>query len=105
MNADTKLRENFKNLVAVIKTKLSLKQDKLIAGDNVDIINNTISATDTIVDISGKADKTYVDNKVKTDVPTGAKFTDTIVNIEVVTQAEYDNLTPVDDTFYYIKEV
>ena len=24
-----------------------------------------------------KADKTYVDNKVKTDVPTGAKFTDT----------------------------
>ena len=52
-----------------------------------------------------KADKTYVENKVKTDVPANAKFTDTIVNIEVVTQAEYDNLTPVDDTFYYIKEV
>ena len=25
-----------------------------------------------------KADKTYVDNKVKTDVPVGAKFTDTL---------------------------
>ena len=33
--------------------------------------------TDTIVDITGKADKTYVDNKVKTDVPLNAKFTDT----------------------------
>ena len=30
------------------------------------------------IDISGKADKTYVDEKVKTDVPTGAKFTDTV---------------------------
>ena len=28
-----------------------------------------------------KADKTYVDNKVKTDVPLNAKFTDTIVDI------------------------
>lgn len=28
-----------------------------------------------------KADKTYVDSKVKTDVPSGAKFTDTIVDI------------------------
>ena len=31
-----------------------------------------------MVDISGKADKTYVDDKVKTDVPVGAKFTDTV---------------------------
>ena len=30
------------------------------------------------IDISDKADKTYVDEKVKTDVPTGAKFTDTV---------------------------
>ena len=29
-------------------------------------------------DISGKADKTYVDSKVKTDVPTDAIFTDTV---------------------------
>lgn len=28
-----------------------------------------------------KADKTYVDNKVKTDVPAGAKFTDTKTTI------------------------
>ncbi|HZJ98580.1 MAG TPA: hypothetical protein VFC79_01155 [Tissierellaceae bacterium] len=28
-----------------------------------------------------KADKTYVDNKVKTDVPEGAEFTDTITMI------------------------
>ena len=40
-----------------------------------------IPAQDTVVDISGKADKTYVDNKVKTDVPTGAKFTDTVVDV------------------------
>lgn len=25
--------------------------------------------------------------------------------IQVVTQAEYDNLTPLDNTFYFIKEV
>ena len=37
-----------------------------------------IPAQDTVVDISGKADKTYVDDKVKTDVPVGAKFTDTV---------------------------
>ena len=37
-----------------------------------------IPAQDTVVDISGKADKTYVDNKVKTDVPLNAKFTDTV---------------------------
>lgn len=43
-----------------------------------DITALGIPAQDTVVDISGKADKTYVDNKVKTDVPVGAKFTDTI---------------------------
>ena len=41
-----------------------------------DIVALGIPAQDTIVDISGKADKTYVDNKVKTDVPSGAKFTE-----------------------------
>ena len=43
-----------------------------------DITALGIPAQDTVVDISGKADKTYVDNKVKTDVPVGAKFTDTM---------------------------
>lgn len=43
-----------------------------------DIVALGIPAQDTVVDISGKADKTYVDNKVKTDVPAGAKFTDTV---------------------------
>ena len=43
-----------------------------------DIVALGIPAQDTVVDISGKADKTYVDNKVKTDVPVGAKFTDTV---------------------------
>lgn len=31
--------------------------------------------------VANKADKTYVDSKVKTDVPLGAEFTDTIVDI------------------------
>ena len=43
-----------------------------------DIVALGIPAQDTVVDISGKADITYVDGKVKTDVPVGAKFTDTV---------------------------
>lgn len=43
-----------------------------------DIVALGIPAQDTVVDISGKADTTYVDGKVKTDVPVGAKFTDTV---------------------------
>ena len=43
-----------------------------------DITALGIPAQDTVVDISGKADTTYVDDKVKTDVPVGAKFTDTV---------------------------
>ena len=37
-----------------------------------DIVALGIPAQDTVVDISGKADKTYVDSKVKTDVPLNA---------------------------------
>lgn len=40
-----------------IKADINTKQDKLIAGDNIDITDDTISATDTIYDDSGvKAD-------------------------------------------------
>ena len=46
-----------------------------------DITALGIPAQDTVVDISGKADTTYVDGKVKTDVPSGAKFTDTLTLI------------------------
>ncbi len=64
---------------------ISGKQDKLTAGDNITITSNIISATDTVYDdtsiqteLGKKADKTYVDDKVKTDVPANAKFTDTV---------------------------
>ena len=62
--------------------------------DKVKYDNTTseLSATDVqsaidgvVVDISGKADKTYVDNKVKTDVPLNAKFTDTGLNTHPTT--------------------
>ena len=43
-----------------------------------DIVALGIPTQDTVVDISGKADITYVDDKVKTDVPVDAKFTDTV---------------------------
>ena len=61
--------------------------------------------TDTIVDITGKADKTYVDNKVKTDVPLNAKFTDTNTitsingKIGVITKDDITSLgIPAQDT-------
>lgn len=70
-----------------------------------DIVALGIPAQDTIVDISGKADKTYVDNKVKTDVPTGAKFTDTVTTINGKTGAiSKTDITalgiPAQDTVY-----
>lgn len=78
-------KPELEHLVGKIKAGLSSKQDKLTAGDNIAITNNTISATDTVYDdtavqaeLGKKADKTYVDNKVKTDVPLNAKFTDTV---------------------------
>lgn len=81
-------------LVGKIKADLSSKQDKLTAGDNITITNDTISATDTVYDdtavqaeLGKKADKTYVDNKVKTDVPAGAVFTDTKTTINGKTGA------------------
>ena len=40
-----------------------------------------------------KADITYVDNKVKTDVPSGAKFTDTNTTYSEITTAEIDTGT------------
>lgn len=39
---------------ASIKADLIKKQDKLTAGDNIDITGDTISATDTITTINGK---------------------------------------------------
>ena len=47
---------------------------------DVGVVDYTGLATTTYVDtnLALKADKTYVDNKVKTDVPSGAKFTDTV---------------------------
>jgi hypothetical protein len=81
-------KPELEHLVGKIKADLSSKQDKLTAGNNITITNNTISATDTVYDdtavqaeLGNKADKTYVDNKVKTDVPLNAQFTDTIVDI------------------------
>lgn len=81
-------KPELEHLVGKIKADLSSKQDKLTAGDNITITSNTISATDTVYDdtsirteLGKKADKTYVDNKVKIDVPENAKFTDTIVDI------------------------
>lgn len=52
-----------------------------------------------------KAAKTYVDNKVKTDVPSGAKFTDTITTINgktgAITKADIVALgIPAQDTVY-----
>ena len=46
-------------------------------------ITNSVDTKMAEIDseIELKADKTYVDNKVKTDVPENAKFTDTIVDI------------------------
>lgn len=78
-------KPELEHLVGKIKADLSSKQDKLTAGDNITITSNTISATDTVYDdtsirteLGKKADKTYVDNKVKADVPAGAVFTDTV---------------------------
>ena len=48
--------------------------------DNTSDINKPVSTAQSTA-IGLKADKTYVDGKVKTDVPLGAKFTDTIVDI------------------------
>lgn len=55
--------------------------------------------------IGVKADKTYVDNKVKTDVPENAKFTDTVTTINGKTGAisKADIVTlgiPAQDTVY-----
>ena len=60
------------------------------------LIDNTglsylISKIKTMIGL--KADKTYVDNKVKTDVPSNAKFTDTIVDIS----GKQDKLTAGDN--------
>lgn len=44
-------------LIEKFKERFDLKQDKLTAGDNIIITSSTISATDTIVDISGKLNK------------------------------------------------
>lgn len=69
---------SIENLAASnIETALGFLPQNYKAGANITITGDMIRAQDTIVDISGKADKEYVDNKVKTDVPLNAKFTDT----------------------------
>lgn len=57
------LKENINNLIT----------------DDLDKRNQNWTAIDNSLEL--KADKTYVDNKVQTDVPSGAKFTDTITTI------------------------
>lgn len=44
----------FDNEIAVLKSDVAKKQDKLTAGDNIDITRDTISATDTKTTINGK---------------------------------------------------
>lgn len=54
---------------------LWLKEQNMKLIDNVGL-SHLIEKLKALIGL--KADKTYVDNKVKTDVPTGAKFTDTV---------------------------
>ncbi len=82
------------------------KGDKGDTGE-VDYTILDLKADKTYVDSQNslKADKTYVDNKVKTDVPAGAKFTDTITTINgktgTITKADIVALgIPAQDTVY-----
>lgn len=75
---------NMADIQLARKVDLDKKADKTQVLTNVPA---NAKFTDTIVDISGKADKSYVDSelggkvdnsRVLTDVPANAKFTDTI---------------------------
>lgn len=54
---------------ASIKADLIKKQDKLTAGDNIDITGDTISATDTITTINGKTGAISKDDIVALGIP------------------------------------
>lgn len=57
-------------------TNLNLKKPDYTDPVDIEDINDNMDIVDTT--LNNKADKTYVDNKVKTDVPLNAKFTDTV---------------------------
>lgn len=67
------------------KAEVYVKADKTYVDNKVKTdVPVGAKFTDTLTNITGKADITYVDNKVKTDVPVGALFTDTIATKESI---------------------
>ena len=86
-----------------VNTSLGLKQDTLIAGNNITIENNVISATGSGMDSSNYYTKAEVDASLnlkadKTQLEEYAKVVE-------LTQVEYDALTTKDtDTLYIITD-
>ena len=100
----------YKDLTAEIidgdfPTKTEAQAYATTAETNANAYTDTQISAIPPIDISGKADKTYVDNKVKTDVPVGAKFTDTITTVNgktgAIAKADIVALgIPAQDTVY-----
>lgn len=59
----------FDSAIAVLKGDVVGKQDKLTAGDNIDIIGDTISAVDTITTINGKTGAISKDDITALGIP------------------------------------
>lgn len=73
----------------IITDIVSLKADQHTHKNKavIDTITNVL--IDKWNKIEEKADKTYVDGKVKTDVPKNAKFTDTVTDLSVTTWGDF----------------